>query len=217
MPGYRGLGYAPPPPDRAFLERAWSSIAAGAASHDISVILGTERIVDSSLFATTLVIDRNGKRLGFQDKVQIDPSEDGIYTPASGRYVFQSGPMKFGIAICHEGWRYPETVRWPARHGAQIVFHPHFHPYEEGSYVPSMFADPQNTFHEKAMLCRAAENTCWFASVNYATEGSATTSAIAKPDGTLLAHQPYGKEGLLVAEVDLDAATRLLASRLRTT
>jgi hypothetical protein len=37
-----------------------------------------------------------------------------------------------------------------------------------GGYRPVTFADPANTFHEKAILCRAAENTCYFASVNYA-------------------------------------------------
>jgi hypothetical protein len=34
-----------------------------------------------------------------------------------------------------------------------------------------------------AMMCRAAENTCFFASVNCASEGSGTTSAIIRPDG----------------------------------
>jgi hypothetical protein len=43
------------------------------------------------------------------------------------------------------------------------------------------FADPANTFHEKAMICRAAENTCYFASVNFASEGSGTTSAVVRP------------------------------------
>jgi predicted amidohydrolase len=63
------------------------------------------------------------------------------------------------------------------------------------------------------MRCRAAENTCYFASVNYASAGSSTTSAIANPDGTLLAWQPYGEPGLLVAELDLARATGLLAAR----
>ena len=62
------------------------------------------------------------------------------------------------------------------------------------------FADPANTFHEKAMLCRAAENTCYFASVNCASEGSGTTSAVVRPDGTLECYQPYGQEGVLVAD-----------------
>ena len=106
-------------------------------------------------------------------------------------------------------------MRWAVRHGAQLVFHPHFHEAEPGSYRPSTYGDPANTFHEKAVLCRAAENTCYFATVNYASEGSPTTSAIANPDGTLLTHQPYGVEGLLIADLDLDAATGLLASRCK--
>jgi predicted amidohydrolase len=95
------------------------------------------------------------------------------------------------------------------------VFHPHFHEAEPGGYTPASFADPANTFHEKAVLCRAAENTCYFATVNCASAGSPTTSAVVRPDGTLLSYQPYGLEGLLVADVDLAAATGLLAARCK--
>jgi predicted amidohydrolase len=215
LPGYRGLGKTVPPPDAAFLERAWADVAAAAAKANVAVVLGTERLVDGALRISALVVGRDGKVLGFQDKVQLDPSEDGPYTPGSGRRVFQSGPLTFGVSICHEGWRYPETVRWPARHGAQVVFHPHFHAAEPGSYRPTTFADPANSFHEKAALCRAAENTCFFATVNFASDGSPTTSAVVRPDGSLLCYQPYGKPGLLVADVDLSEATRLLASRCK--
>jgi len=213
VPGYRAPGKKIPPPDPAFLERAWSAIAAAAAHANIAVILGTERVADGKLLVTTLVINRDGTIAGFQDKVQIDPSEEGTYSPGSGRRIFETGPLTFGISICHEGWRYPETVRWPARRGAQVVFHPHFHEAEPGGYVPSTFADPANTFHEKAVLCRAAENTCYFATVNCASAGSPTTSAVVRPDGTLVSYQPYGKEGLLIADLDLTLATGLLASR----
>lgn len=215
VPGYRGLGRTPPPPDAGFLESAWERVAAAAAKAKISVVLGTERVEGRALFATALVIGPDGARLGFQDKVQLDPSEDETYTPGSSRRVFTVGPLTFGVAICHEGWRYPETVRFAARHGAQVVFHPHLELGGPGGYAPTTFADPANTFHEKALLCRAAENTVWIASVNYAAEGSATTSAVVKPDGTLLAFQPYGKEGLLVADLDLSLATGLLAKRFR--
>jgi len=179
------------------------------------VVLGTERLVNGGTRISALVVDRDGTVLGFQDKVQLDPSEEATYAAGSGRRVFTSGPLTFGISICHEGWRYPETVRWPARQGAQVVFHPHFHQAEAGSYRPSAFADPANTFHEKAALCRAAENTCFFATVNYASAGSPTTSAVIRPDGTVLTWQPYGRPGLLVADLDLDEATRLLASRCK--
>jgi predicted amidohydrolase len=216
VPGYRGIGKSVPAADPAFLDRAWSFIAAAAAQANVTVVLGTERFVEGALTATALVIDRHGSIAGFQDKVQIDLSEEGTYAPGSDRRVFQAGPMTFGVAICHEGWRYPETVRWAARRGAHVVFHPQFHEAESGSYRPTTFADPANTFHEKAALCRAAENTCYFATVNCASSGSATTSAVVNPDGTLLCYQPYGKEGLLIAGIDLTAATGLLASRCRT-
>jgi predicted amidohydrolase len=215
VPGYRGLGKTPPPPDPAFLERAWSDIALAAAKSNLAVVVGTECIVDGALRISALVISRDGTIAGFQDKVQLDPSEEGTYSPGSGRHVFEAGALKFGVAICHEGWRYPETVRWAARHGAHIVFHPHFHVAEPGGYAPSTFADPANTFHEKAALCRAAENTCFFATVNYASAGSPTTSAVVRPDGSLLSYQPYGKEGLLIADIDLAEATGLLASRYK--
>jgi predicted amidohydrolase len=216
VPGYRGPRKRVPGPDPGFLERAWSSIAAAAEKANLAIVLGTERVVDEALFATALVINRDGTIAGFQDKVQLDPSEDGLYSAGSGRQVFQTGPVTFGVTICHEGWRYPETVRWPVRRGAQIVFHPHFHEAEPGGYVASSFADPANSFHEKAALCRAAENTCYFATVNYASAGSPTTSAVVRPDGTLLSYQPYGKEGLLVTDIDITAATGLLAARYKT-
>lgn len=217
VPGYRWPGTAPPPPDPVFLERAWDDVAAAARAAGITVILGTERVTERGLQITACVIDPDGTIAGWQDKGQLDPSEEAAYPAAANeRRLFTAGPLTFGVVICHEGFRYPETVRWAVRRGAQVVFHPHAHVAEPGSYRPTTFADPANSFHEKAMLCRAAENTCYFASVNAASEGSGTTSAIVRPDGTLQCFQPYGQEGLLVADLDLGAATGLLASRCRT-
>jgi predicted amidohydrolase len=217
VPGYRAPDKCVPPPDAAFLARAWAAIARAARDAHVAVVLGTERIVDDKPRITTLVIDADGTWSGFQDKVQLDPSEGALYAPGTGRQLFRAGPLTFGVAICHEGFRYPETVRWPARHGAHVVFHPHFSWAEDGSYRPSTFADACNTFHEKAVLCRAAENTCFVASVNYASDGSPTTSVVARPDGTVLAWQPYNKEGLLVVDIDTAEATGSLASRYRPT
>jgi predicted amidohydrolase len=216
VPGYRTAGRRMPPPDPAFLEGAWSAVAAAAARVGIAVVLGTERGVDGATRLTALVVDRDGLVAGFQDKVQLDPSEEATYSAGGARRLFRAGPLVFGVAICHEGWRYPETFRWAARRGAQLVFHPHFHEAVPGGYRPTSFADPANTFHEKALLCRAAENGCFVASVNCASPGSPTTSAVVRPDGTLLGHQPYGEPGVFVADIDLGAATGLYASRCRT-
>ena len=215
VPGYRAPGKRVPPPDDAFLARAWTAISHAAADAHVTVVLGTERIVDGRPRITTLVINADGTSAGFQDKVQLDPTEEAVYEPGIGRKVFSAGPLTFGVSICHEGFRYPETVRWSARHGAHLVFHPHFSWAEDGSFRPTTVADARNTFHEKAVLCRAAENTCFVASVNYATDGSPTTSFVARPDGSVLAWQPYNKEGLLVVDVETAEATGLMASRYR--
>src|ERR1700691_3661310 len=111
VPGYRGMGKLVPPADPVFLKRAWSAVACAAAKATLAVVLGTERVVDGALSITALVVNRDGTTAGFQDKVQLDPSEESIYSPGSGRRIFQTGPLTFGVAICHEGWRYPETVR----------------------------------------------------------------------------------------------------------
>jgi predicted amidohydrolase len=215
VPGYRSAGKNVTPPSATFLENAWSAIAESASRSRITVVLGTERFVDGCLVASSVVINPDGSIAGFQDKVQIDPSEEGLYTPGTERRVFQARSVVFGIVICHEGWRYPETVRWAVRRGAHVVFHQQFHEAEGDSYRPRTFGDPANTFHEKALLCRAAENSCYFATANYASVGSPTTSAVASPDGTLLAYQPYGVEGLLLVDIDAAQATGLLAKRFK--
>jgi predicted amidohydrolase len=214
VPGYR-IGAAGSMPDQDWLNLVWSIIDAKAAELGISVVLGTERIEADGLLITARVTNSNGAFAGFQDKVQLDPSEESTYVPGVGRRLFQCNGLTFGIVICHEGWRYPETVRWAARKGAHVIFHPHVEVVEDEHHLPAQFADPTNTFHEKAALCRAAENTCYFATVNCALQGSSTTSALVDPNGVLLAHQPYGKEGILFGEINTEKATGLLAKRFR--
>jgi predicted amidohydrolase len=215
VPGYRALGAPVPPAAPAWLAGAHRRVASAAGEAGIAVVLGTERWVGGRLRITAVVVGPDGGVLGWQDKVQLDPSEDSLYEPGEGRAVFAIDGLNFGIVICHEGFRYPETVRSVVRQGAQLVLQPHYSQPEAGSFRPERYADPRNTFHEASALCRAAENTCWYASVNCATAGSPTTSAVVRPDGTVLAWQPYGTPGLLVADLDLSLATRELALRLR--
>jgi len=91
VPGYRLTGRPIPPADQAFLEGAWQDIAAAAASANVAVVLGTERVVDEGLRISALVINRDGTVAGFQDKVQLDPSEERLYSAGSERRLFQVG------------------------------------------------------------------------------------------------------------------------------
>jgi predicted amidohydrolase len=217
IPGYPWAARRPGNVASSFLEQAHASVARAAGAHKIGVVLGTERYLGAKPRLTALVVRPDGQIAGFQDKVQLDPSEDERYEPGTERQLFEIDGLRFGIVICHEGFRYPEATRWAARRGAQLVFHPHYDEAEPGAFQPTEFADPRNTFHEKAFLCRAAENHCFFAAVNCASPGSPTTSAIVRPDGTLLCHQPYGQAGLLVSDIDPTEATGRLAQRYRAT
>jgi predicted amidohydrolase len=216
VPGYPWPPATRKPVSTDFLDAAHQRIARAASESQLFVLLGTERYVTDRPRLTVLVFGPDGELVGRQDKVQLDPDEDASYEPGTERRVFDVDGVRFGITICHEGFRYPETVRWAVRNGAQLVFHPHYNEAEGDSFRPTEFADPRNSFHEKAFLCRAAENGCYLAAVNCASPGSPTTSAVIRPNGSLLAHQPYGEAGLLVCDIDPADTSPLLAQRLRT-
>ena len=57
-----------------------------------------------------------------------------------GRRVFTIDGLTFGIAICHEAFRYPEITRSLALAGAQVVFVPHFVTTDDGS-LPTDWCD----------------------------------------------------------------------------
>src|ERR1700730_16458534 len=65
IPGYRGMGKSVPRPDPKFLERAWFAVAAAAATANVGVVLGTERVAHDALLITALVINRDGMIAGF--------------------------------------------------------------------------------------------------------------------------------------------------------
>src|SRR5262245_30490032 len=125
LPGLRGLDFEVPPFDRTQQERALGAIAQWARTYRVATILGMERPTDAGRQIVVAVVDASGRLLGFQTKNQIAPSEDPYYVPGDTRQLFEINGVKFGVAICHEGFRYPETVRWAAMRGAKIVFHPH--------------------------------------------------------------------------------------------
>ena len=214
LPGLRGVGLDVAPPDAAFQAHAERTIAEAAATFDVGAVVGVERVVADTLIASALVVAPDGRVLGHQDKVQIDPIEEGTYTPATGRRLFEIDGTRFGVVICHEGWRYPETVRWAASRGAHIVFHPQFSPAGEARRGRS-WADAAGTMHEKAALCRAAENTIYFATVNYAIGNAIAGTALIDPDGAVCASHLSGVEHVLVADIDERRANGLLAKRLK--
>ena len=101
--------------------------------------------------------------------------------------------MPFGIAICHEGWRYPESVRWAATRGARLVFHPQLTGSDRTGTTIERWGDPDSPYYEKAMVARSVENTIYFASVNYAMRYQDSATSLIGPEGECLAYVPYGR------------------------
>jgi predicted amidohydrolase len=217
LPGLRGQDFEVPRFERADQERALEAATGWARRHRIAVILGMERITDEGRQrhrqVAAFVIDAAGTLLGFQTKNQLDPSEDRFYVPGTTRRLFEAGGLRFGIAICHEGWRYPETVRWAAVRGAHIVFHPQHTGNERAGVRLTEWGSAAAPYYEKAMMCRGLENTIYFASVNYALRFPESATSLIDPTGRCQAFLPYGEEGVLVERIDLARATGLLANR----
>jgi predicted amidohydrolase len=213
LPGLRGQDFDVPPYDRADHDRALSAVSQAARTSAIMVVAGMERIVDHGRQIAAYVVDADGRLQGIQTKNQLDPTEDRFYVPGSTRQLFEVDGVKFGVAICHEGWRYPETVRWAASRGAKIVFHPQLTGTHEGGPQLTGWGSPDAPYYEKAMMCRSIENGIYFASVNYAMPRQESATALIDPTGRMQAYLPYGEEGVLVQSIDVELATGLLASR----
>jgi len=187
-----------------------------AAENNIAIILPMDWYSPEGKFNLAHVISKGGDILGYQTKNQLDPSEDQIWTAGTKRGIFEVDGVKFGITICHEGFRYPESVRWAARNDAKIVFHPHCSGSDvNGEEELTEWGNKDNPYYEKAMMLRAMENTIYFASSNYGMRYPESASSLISPDGTCIAHQQYGKPGVFVAELDTELATGLLARRFK--
>jgi predicted amidohydrolase len=217
LPGLRGQDFEVFPFDRAQQERVLRAVAQLARTYCVATILGMERLTMSATTGgrqiVAFVIDAQGQIQGCQTKNQLDPTEDQFYVPGITRRLFEINGVKFGVVICHEGWRYPETVRWAAVRGAKIVFHPHHTGSDQQGVRLTQWGAAGGPYYEKAMMCRSLENTIYFASVNYALRFQESATSLIAPSGQCQAYLPYGQEGVLVQAINVAEATGLLAAR----
>jgi len=186
-----------------------------AAENNIAIILPMNWYTNGGFLNVAHVISNTGEILGYQAKTQLDPTEDSIWMPGTQREIFELKGLKFGVVICHEGFRYPELTRWAARRDAKIVFHPHCAGSNAEGIKPTSWGSMDNPYYEKAIMMRALENTIYFASANYVFNYPESASSLIAPDGTCIAHQPYSVPGVFVKEIELEKATGLLAKRFK--
>jgi len=213
LPGLRGQDFDVLAYDQVQQHRVLQAVSQWARADGIATILGMERITQEGRQIVAAVFDALGQLQGVQTKNQLDPSEDRFYVPGNARQLFEVNGVKFGVAICHEGWRYPETVRWAAIRGAKVVFHPHHTGSDRQGIRLAQWGAAGSPYYEKAMMLRSMENTIYFASVNYALRFQESATSLIAPSGQCQAYLPYGQEGLLVQAINVEEATGLLAAR----
>lgn len=215
IPGYPLADHQLKKATDAELRQALAGVCAIAKRNHIAVIMPMDWYEGGRFLNVAQVISAEGEPLGYQSKNQLDPSEDNFWDAGTERQLFTVAELTFGITICHEGFRYPESVRWAARNGAQVVFHPHLTGSDVSGKQIATWGDVTSPYYEKAMMMRAIENTIYFASVGYAMKYQEATSSIIAPDGSCAAYQPYGETGVIVADIDLAKATGHLAKRFK--
>jgi predicted amidohydrolase len=212
LPGHRDQPRPVPDVSAAALEDALAEVALAARRAGVVTLVGAERPTRAGREIVSVVIGADGARIGVQAKTQIDPSEERHYVPGCERRLFTAAGLTFGIAICHEAFRYPEITRALVLAGARVVFVPHYVTTDDGS-LPSRWCATTSPYNEKALLCRALENTVYVAASNVAGPSQGSLTGIIAPDGMLVASLAYGQVGVAAADLDLARATGLIARR----
>jgi len=213
FPGLRGCDFPVPEHDQGRQQEVLEAVRVAAEKHRVATVMGMEWESAAGLHNVAFVVSRDGEVAGYQAKNQIPLEEEPFYVPDGWRRLFEVDGVPFGIAIWHEGWRYPESVRWAATRGARLVFHPQLTGSDRTGMTIERWGDPDSPYYEKAMVARSVENTIYFASVNYAMRYQDSATTLLGPEGECLAHVPYGREQLLVHDIDLSRATGLCARR----
>lgn len=215
IPGYPGLEFKAEERSPEKLQYALNEVRRMASENSLAVIIPMDWYDSDQVLNIAYVISKTGELLGYQTKNQLALSEDDIWTAGTDRKLFEVDGIKFGITICHEGFRYPESVRWAAKNGAKIVFHPNCTGSNiQGEHLVE-WGSKTNPYYEKAQLLRAMENAVYFASSNYMFNYPDSASSVIDPDGVCIACQPYRETGLIVTEVDPEKATGIFASRFK--
>lgn len=196
----------PVEPER--LDNLHRRVARKCAELRLACVLGTETPLESNPlggkpYNSALVISPDGEILGVHHKTRLTPLDAIAYSAGRTFETFDLCGVKVGVVICFEGFRFAETTRECVRQGAQLIFHP-----QNNTTRPNDWKIP---IHHAMLVTRAAENTVWFASCNMChAQHQNCSSMIVAPDGRIHAQAANKREELVVADLDIDLATRAM-------
>lgn len=190
------------------LDEVHAEVARRCGEANMACILGTEIPLPANPaggkpYNSALVISENGDVLGSHHKTRLTPLDATAYSAGDSVETFNLHGVIVGVVICYEGFRFASTTEECVRKGAQLIFHP-----QNNTTRPNDWKIP---IHHAMITTRAAENTVWFASCNACLiPHQNSASLIVAPDGTIRAQSELRREELVVADIDIDEATRAM-------
>jgi len=189
-----------------------NAFAALARELGVVVVLNVFERDGEATYDCSPVIDADGSVLGRTRMVHITEypcfHEQQYYRPGDlGAPVFATRIGRLGVAICYDR-HFPEYMRALALGGADLVVVPQAGVV--GEWPPGLF---------EGELCTAAfQNGYFIALCNRVGAEDRLTFAgesfVCGPDGSVRARAPRGADTILLADVDLEEASRSHARRI---
>jgi predicted amidohydrolase len=180
-----------------------------AALHSVNLLVGSPVFRKRRWQNCLVVFDRKGRIVSCYAKCQLTEGDRRFFSPGNSIALFDLDGVCATAIICHER-RYPELVRLAVMAGAKVLFH------------PNAGLDPLSISRRKrggrdGIAVRAFENAIYYVFANSVGpqrggKWSAGDSKIVAPDGRVLRLANNSDEAVIVADLDLNCATRKYAA-----
>ncbi|TKT77455.1 carbon-nitrogen hydrolase family protein [Aquamicrobium sp. LC103] len=170
-------------------------LQAMATENAIAIIAGFAETAGDSVYNSAVFTDGTREPTVYRKSHLYGPYERDLFVPERpSAVVVEHGGMKIGMLICYDV-EFPENVRRLAKSGATLIAVP-----------TALPASDHAAFIARQMISvRAFENQVFVAYVNHCGRDPlyayAGLSAIAAPDGSLLAEAGVEAEALVFADI----------------
>jgi predicted amidohydrolase len=175
-------------------------------------IIGCNLGFRGKTYNSALLLDSKGRVAGTQRKVHLcDPPN---VRPGKRFEVFKTPWCKIGISICWDS-AFPRTVEEMARKGAKVVFCPLMWYYERW-FQKKDIREAERAILRSLIHARAYENLVGMVFANvYDSKDKRMVAYSAIAETRWVLGELVGKEGMLVADIDLRRIERMRKFYLR--
>lgn len=161
------------------LERETERICDLASYHDIWVVLGSMKPIDTRLPTSCLhVISNKGQIVATYDKQRLLGKEKLFFTAGNKPCVVNINGHKCGLLVCYDNC-FPELYEAYRDAGVGLLFHSFFN--AENSKATSI-----KELMMANLIVRAADNEMWISASNSSATYSPLSACIVRPDGSAI-------------------------------